>query len=67
MYLAWVLILVVGTSVRVSQVIAIDEDDRWARELNDVDDVERLLPGTLDAIREWFRTYKVPDGKPENK
>lgn len=57
----------VGTYVCVSQVIAIDEDDRWARELNDVDDVERLLPGTLDAIREWFRTYKVPDGKPENK
>jgi inorganic pyrophosphatase len=49
------------------QIIAIDEQDRWARELNDVDDVERLLPGTLDAIREWFRTYKIPDGKPENK
>ena len=47
--------------------IAIDEEDRWARELNDVQDVERLLPGTLHAIREWFRTYKVPDGKPENR
>ena len=23
--------------------------------------------GTVDAIREWFRTYKIPDGKPENK
>lgn len=22
-------------------------------------DVDRLLPGTLHAIREWFRTYKV--------
>ena len=21
----------------------------------------------MDAIREWFRTYKIPDGKPENK
>lgn len=48
------------------KVVVIDEDDRWASELNDVDDVERLLPGTLDKIREWFRTYKVPDGKPEN-
>lgn len=49
------------------KVIAIDVNDRWASELNDIDDVERLLPGTLDAIREWFRTYKIPDGKPENK
>lgn len=49
------------------KVIAIDEEDRWARELNDVQDVERLLPGTLHAIREWFRTYKIPDGKAENR
>jgi hypothetical protein len=21
----------------------------------------------LDAIREWFRTYKIPDGKPPNE
>ena len=42
-------------------------DDRWAPELNDVDDVERLLPGTISLIREWFRTYKIPDGKPPNK
>lgn len=39
---------------------------RWASELNDIDDVERLLPGTLANIREWFRTYKIPDGKPPN-
>jgi hypothetical protein len=23
--------------------------------------------GTVNSIREWFRTYKIPDGKPENK
>ena len=49
-----------------TQVVAIDVDDRWAPELNDVEDVERLLPGTISLIREWFRTYKIPDGKPEN-
>lgn len=48
------------------KVVAIDANDRWAPELNDVEDVERLLPGTLDLIREWFRTYKIPDGKPPN-
>lgn len=49
------------------KVIVIDKEDRWAPELNDVEDVERLLPGVVSAIREWFRTYKVPDGKPLNK
>ena len=49
------------------KIIAIDAQDRWANELNDIDDVERLLPGILDSIHDWFRTYKTYDGKPENK
>ena len=49
------------------KIVAIDAEDRWAEELNDVADVERLLPGTVSLIREWFRTYKIPDGKPPNK
>jgi len=48
------------------KVIAIDREDEWAKVLHDISDVERLLPGTLDTIREWFRTYKIPDGKPPN-
>lgn len=48
------------------KVIAIDAEDKWAPFLNDIDDVEKELPGTLDAIREWYRTYKIPDGKPPN-
>lgn len=48
------------------KVVTIDAEDKWAPFLNDVDDVEKLLPGTLSAIREWFRTYKIPDGKPPN-
>merc|ERR1711988_51189 len=48
------------------KVIVIDCEDRWAPELNDIQDVENLLPGCLDDIREWFRTYKIPDGKPPN-
>ncbi|CAL5396035.1 unnamed protein product [Camellia sinensis] len=35
--------------------------------VNDVDDVEKHFPGTLTAIRDWFRDYKIPDGKPANK
>mmetsp|Transcript_8147 Transcript_8147/g.24165 ORF Transcript_8147/g.24165 Transcript_8147/m.24165 type:complete len:330 (+) Transcript_8147:110-1099(+) len=49
------------------KVVAIDAEDRWAPELNDINDVERLIPGTVSLIREWFRTYKIPDGKPPNK
>ena len=26
----------------------------------------RFLPGLLRATNEWFRIYKIPDGKPEN-
>jgi len=49
------------------KVVTIDAEDKWAPFLNDIDDVETHLPGTLNAIREWFRTYKIPDGKPPNK
>lgn len=32
----------------------------------DIEDVEKHLPGLLRATNEWFRIYKIPDGKPEN-
>lgn len=35
--------------------------------LNDVSDVNTKLPGLLTATHEWFRIYKMPTGKPENK
>jgi len=38
-----------------------------APKLNDIEDVERHLPGLLRATNEWFRIYKIPDGKPENQ
>jgi len=48
------------------KVVTIDAEDKWAPFLNDIEDVEKYIPGQLDAIREWFRTYKIPDGKPPN-
>ena len=48
------------------KVIVIDAEDKWAPFINDIDDVEEQLPGMLGAIREWYRTYKIPDGKPPN-
>jgi inorganic pyrophosphatase len=48
------------------KVVTIDAEDKWAPFLDDIDDVEKEMPGMLSAIREWYRTYKIPDGKPPN-
>ncbi|XP_049401130.1 soluble inorganic pyrophosphatase 6, chloroplastic-like [Solanum stenotomum] len=49
------------------KIVAISLDDPRASLVNDIDDVEKHFPGTLTAIRNWFRDYKIPDGKPANK
>ncbi len=49
------------------KVIVIDVNDPLASKLNDIEDVERHLPGLIRASNEWFRIYKIPDGKPENQ
>jgi len=48
------------------KVIAIIKGDALAAELNDIADVEAKCPGVVSGIREWFRWYKTPDGKPLN-
>lgn len=48
------------------KIVTIDKEDKWAPFLEDINDVEEQMPGMLDAIREWYRTYKIPDGKPPN-
>ena len=48
------------------KLICIRGDDPLASQLNDVHDVERLLPGTVPELEKWFRWfrwYKTPDGK----
>lgn len=37
----------------------IDAKDPLAPKLNDIEDVEKHLPGLLRATNEWFRIYKV--------
>eukprot|EP00933_Yihiella_yeosuensis_P000972 TRINITY_DN10152_c6_g1_i1.p1 TRINITY_DN10152_c6_g1~~TRINITY_DN10152_c6_g1_i1.p1 ORF type:complete len:264 (+),score=65.58 TRINITY_DN10152_c6_g1_i1:58-849(+) len=48
------------------KVIGIRAGDKLASELNDINDVESKMPGVISGIREWFRWYKTPDGKPLN-
>lgn len=42
-------------------------DFRVFSSVADIDDVRRLKPGYLEATFDWFKQYKVPDGKPENQ
>ena len=48
------------------KLIAIAATDAHAADINDVSDIEKFYPGTVSGIREWFRWYKTPDGKPVN-
>jgi len=33
----------------------------------DISDIEKHCPGLMKATIEWFKIYKIPDGKPENQ
>jgi len=48
------------------KVITISVDDPKAAAINDVEDLEREMPGEIEKILVWFRDYKIPDGKPAN-
>jgi len=49
------------------KVFAIDVNDPVADKMEDVQDIEKFFPGLLRASVEWFKFYKIPDGKPENQ
>jgi hypothetical protein len=48
------------------KIMVINVNDPLAPKLNDVEDVERHLPGLLRATNEWFRIYKI-SGECKNK
>lgn len=51
------------------KVLAVRADDPLAAQVDDVADALRTPVAVLrlaDAVREWFRLYKVPEGKGEN-
>ncbi|KAJ8930081.1 hypothetical protein NQ314_017162 [Rhamnusium bicolor] len=49
--------------VKILGTIALIDEDQ----INDVSDIEKHFPGLLKASVEWFKIYKIPDGKPENQ
>jgi len=48
------------------KIIAISMSDPLAGELHDLEQLEAKHPEVISGIREWFRWYKTPDGKPLN-
>lgn len=48
------------------KILGVATSDPLSGEMNDIDDLERLMPGKVDSIREWFRMYKTAEGKGEN-
>ena len=48
------------------KVLVLRTDDPLAALVEDVDDLERELPGAVHALREWLRVYKVAEGKARN-
>jgi len=46
------------------KIIVIDVNDPLAPKLNDIEDVERHLPGLIRATNEWFRVRQRPIGSP---
>jgi len=49
------------------KILAIDVNDELAPKLNDIEDIETHMPGFIAATVEWFKVYKMPDGKPPNE
>uniref|UniRef100_A0AC35UHY1 Inorganic diphosphatase n=1 Tax=Rhabditophanes sp. KR3021 TaxID=114890 RepID=A0AC35UHY1_9BILA len=49
------------------KIVAIDITDEKAGQINDINDIERVFPGVLSSSVNWFKTYKVPTGKPLNE
>lgn len=48
------------------KIFVVDLTDPLAQKLNDITDLEEHCPGLIDATRQWFKCYKIPDGKPAN-
>ena len=48
------------------KVICVRLDSSLGVKLQDIGDLDAIMPGELDRIRTWLRDYKIPEGKPPN-
>ncbi|OMJ90155.1 hypothetical protein SteCoe_7549 [Stentor coeruleus] len=49
------------------KVLCINTIDPLSKKLHNPNDVEKVFPGKIPAIIDWFENIKVFDGKPKNK
>ena len=49
------------------KVVVVRSDDKLSEVINDIDDVEKVFPGKLSVIHNWYKTYKTFEGKGENE
>ncbi|GMR49577.1 hypothetical protein PMAYCL1PPCAC_19772, partial [Pristionchus mayeri] len=49
------------------KLVTIDVTDPVAKDINSIDDVEKVFPGLPRATYEWLKTSKIPTGKPANE
>ncbi|KAM9936837.1 hypothetical protein OXX80_003619 [Metschnikowia pulcherrima] len=49
------------------KVVVVDVNDPLAKVCSEIEDVLENCPGLLESTREWFRNYKLPEGKLQNK
>ncbi|RCK63309.1 Inorganic pyrophosphatase, mitochondrial [Candida viswanathii] len=49
------------------KVIVVNVEDPLAKLVSDVAELDEKCPGLLDTTRQWFRDYKLADGKPKNE
>lgn len=48
------------------KIITVDVNDLLSHQINDVSELPKVCPHLLEMTRNWFRDYKLPDGKPKN-
>ncbi|CAO3673386.1 unnamed protein product [Rhizopus stolonifer] len=49
------------------KVVVIDNSDPLSNNITDIEDVNKYMPGHLNATTDFFKAYKKPDGKPGNE
>jgi 3'-phosphoadenosine 5'-phosphosulfate synthase len=49
------------------KILVISLDDPDASRINSVDDLKKVKPGVLEALVDWLKNYKIPEGKKVNE
>lgn len=48
------------------KILAISLDDPCAKSIKTVEDIQKEKPGIINSISDWYKNYKIVDGKPQN-